>query len=173
MAAADVRARLQQYRQAKGDGGARCPACGEGVVVDGQCKVCVARPKPSGAPAADDTPRQPDTAAPPVVARAQERAHEFLAAPGPLGWRRSAWLKLVLWILLAVVCWELAAMPIYFILLTLFAIVQLTEDNRHRRRPGQLSAYAVFNKNFEKITGTFDGEQVDSFYRRGGMYGRS
>jgi hypothetical protein len=40
--------------------------------------------------------------------------------------------------------------------------------NRRRRR-NELSAYSVFNPNFEKIQGTFSGEDYDRQLRRGGV----
>ncbi len=49
-----------------------------------------------------------------------------------------------------------------------FGIVQMTRDSPPK--PGELSAYSVFNKNFEKLPGTFDADQIDRQFRTGRMF---
>jgi hypothetical protein len=96
------------------------------VVVEGRCAVCISR-----LPA---EPAGPETLPPPPltsIQRARLRVHELLEAPGPLMWRRSSWLKLIVCLLLAVVSWELAIMPIYVCLVTLY--VPLDESKLYRK----------------------------------------
>ena len=48
----------------------------------------------------------------------------------------------------------------------MFYIIYATlEDNRHLRKKGQLSAYSVFNPGIQKLTGTFDAEQIEQSLR--------
>lgn len=41
--------------------------------------------------------------------------------------------------------------------------------NLGERKKGTLSAYSVFNKNFEKLPGTFDSDKVDEAFGRQNM----
>ena len=52
--------------------------------------------------------------------------------------------------------------PIFVIFSVFFGIYATMENNAHKRRAGEKSAYSVFNKNFEKLDGTFDAEQIDA-----------
>ncbi|CAF3912043.1 unnamed protein product [Rotaria sp. Silwood1] len=54
---------------------------------------------------------------------------------------------------------------IYFIISLLYL---MWSSLGSRRRRNQLSAYSVFNPNFEKIQGTFSAEDYDRQLRRGG-----
>lgn len=74
-------------------------------------------------------------------------------------------IKCLLWFTLLVIFIRLEFGAIYFIISLLYLI--WTSMNSRRRR-NQLSAYSVFNKNFEKIQGTFSGEDYDRQLRRGG-----
>ena len=47
---------------------------------------------------------------------------------------------------------------------SVFALIWLNLGN-HRRQPGQLSAYSVFNPGFESIEGTLTGDQFDAEIR--------
>lgn len=75
-------------------------------------------------------------------------------------------IKCLLWLTLFVIFIRIEFGAIYFIISLLYLI--WTSMNSHRRRTNQLSAYSVFNKNFEKIQGTFSAEDYDRQLRCGG-----
>ena len=54
-----------------------------------------------------------------------------------------------------------------WIILTGFAIIYLNLSTE-ARKPGELSAYSVFNEGFQRIMGDLDAEQIDQQLRRGG-----
>lgn len=76
-------------------------------------------------------------------------------------------IKCLLWLTLFVIFIRIEFGAIYFIISLLYVIWTSMSSHR-RRRTHQLSAYSVFNKNFEKIQGTFSGEDYDRQLRRGG-----
>ncbi|CAF3014045.1 unnamed protein product [Rotaria sp. Silwood2] len=81
----------------------------------------------------------------------------------------SSWqiilLKLFVWLTLFLIFIRLEFGAVYFII----SLIYLMWSNLgSRRRRNQLSAYSVFNPNFEKIQGTFSAEDYDRQLRRGG-----
>lgn len=76
-------------------------------------------------------------------------------------------LKLVLWLLLWGLFIELEFGVVFFIL-SLFYFIWASLRNS-RRKPGEPSAYSVFNKDCEAIDGTLSGEQLDRELRYGPM----
>ena len=74
-------------------------------------------------------------------------------------------LKGLLWILLWFFFVEVGFGAIYFIVSLLFFIVVSLRGSR--RRPGEPSAYSVFNKGCEAIDGTLSAEQFERELRYG------
>lgn len=74
-------------------------------------------------------------------------------------------IKLMLWLTLFVIFIRLEFGAIYFIISLLYL---MWRSLGARRRRNELSAYSVFNPNFEKIQGTFSAEDYDKQLRRGG-----
>ncbi|CAF0831831.1 unnamed protein product [Rotaria sordida] len=81
----------------------------------------------------------------------------------------SSWkiilLKFFIWLILLLIFIRLEFGVIYFIISLLYL---MWSNLGSRRRRNQLSAYSVFNPNFEKIQGTFSAEDYDRQLRRGG-----
>ncbi|CAF1423439.1 unnamed protein product [Rotaria sp. Silwood1] len=81
----------------------------------------------------------------------------------------SSWqiilLKFFVWLTLFLIFIRLEFGAIYFIISLLYL---MWSSLGSRRRRNQLSAYSVFNPNFEKIQGTFSAEDYDRQLRRGG-----
>lgn len=76
-------------------------------------------------------------------------------------------LKTAIWLVMYAVFLKLEFGAVYFVI---SVIVFLVSSLRARRRkPNELSAYSVFNPNFEVLDGTFTAEQFDSQIRNGGM----
>lgn len=187
---ASIRDRLQRYRATKSDA-PRCESCQAILVGVTACPHCAsALASPPAGPASPAGPAATDAAAPrarvlsaaamaaehrrrqpgepPAPATpSQQAAARLLDRTGPLGWRVATYLKLLVWLLLGVVAVEVAVVPIFVIFSVFFGIYATTENNAHKRRAGEKSAYSVFNKNFEKLDGTFDAEQFDAELRRG------
>jgi len=80
-------------------------------------------------------------------------------------------IKCLLWLTLFVIFIRLEFGAIYFIVSLLY-FIWTSMSSHHRRRTNQLSAYSVFNKNFEKIQGTFSAEDYDRQLRHGGGLNR-
>lgn len=74
-------------------------------------------------------------------------------------------LKFFVWLTLYLIFIRLEFGAIYFIISLLY--IMWSTLGSHRRRD-QLSAYSVFNPNFEKIQGTFTAEDYDRQLRHGG-----
>jgi len=74
-------------------------------------------------------------------------------------------IKFLLWLTLLIIFIRLEFGAIYFIISVLY-LMWSTMDSRRRRN--ELSAYSVFNPNFEKIQGTFSAEDYDRQLRGGG-----
>ena len=74
-------------------------------------------------------------------------------------------LKLFVWLTLFLIFIRLEFGAIYFIISVLYLMWSSLDS---RRRRNQLSAYSVFNPNFEKIQGTFSAEDYDRQLRHGG-----
>lgn len=81
----------------------------------------------------------------------------------------SSWtlfiLKLILWCILQVLFIELQFGVVFFVCSCLFFMVYSMIGSR--RDPNQLSAYSIFNKNFERIEGTLTAEQFEKEIRHG------
>jgi hypothetical protein len=182
--------RLARYRESKG-GLRRCPECSAVLLSDqpsAPCPLCLQRANdadlnrslattaPTTAVAATADRRRRPPSATTTTTAAAPAASTNGGPKGGMGdwrdrvvggWRMATWVKLLVCVLLLAVAVELAVVPIYIIGLVFFAMYETTEANAHKRRPGQKSAYSVFNKNFEKLQGTFDAEQIDAQYRTG------
>ncbi|XP_072031379.1 uncharacterized protein [Amphiura filiformis] len=79
----------------------------------------------------------------------------------------TLFLKIILWVALLVffVIIEFAAVYIVF---TLFYVMYANmRSGRETKRPGELSAYSVFNPNCERIDGTLTAEQFEKELRHG------
>jgi len=74
-------------------------------------------------------------------------------------------IKFFLWLTLFIIFLRLEFGAVYFIISLLY-IMWYSLGSRRRRN--ELSAYSVFNPNFEKIPGTFSAEDYDRQLRRGG-----
>nr|XP_002130031.1 SAYSvFN domain-containing protein 1 [Ciona intestinalis] len=74
-------------------------------------------------------------------------------------------LKLVLWLILFGLFVELEFGMVFCILSAFVFIYFNTSTNR--RRSNELSAYSVFNKNCERLDGTFTAEQFERELRHG------
>ncbi|XP_014670189.1 PREDICTED: SAYSvFN domain-containing protein 1-like [Priapulus caudatus] len=74
-------------------------------------------------------------------------------------------LKFLLWIILLGLFIELEFAGVYLVA-SLFAFVYLNTRTGVREGP---SAYSVFNRDFERIDGTFTAEEFDQRIRRGGF----
>ena len=75
-------------------------------------------------------------------------------------------IKFFLWLTLFVIFIRIEFGAVYFAISLLY--LMWYSLGRRRRRQNELSAYSVFNPNFEKIQGTFSGEDYDRQLRRGG-----
>ncbi|XVF52394.1 hypothetical protein PTKIN_Ptkin05aG0014700 [Pterospermum kingtungense] len=75
----------------------------------------------------------------------------------------KAWALIILWFILAPVAhkWELG--PLY-ILGTGFGLIFL---NLGRRQPGDVSAYSIFNEDFQELPGTLNADAIDRDIRAG------
>jgi hypothetical protein len=73
----------------------------------------------------------------------------------------------LLWLTSFVIFIRIEFGAIYFIVSLLY-LMWCSLDRRRRRN--ELSAYSVFNPNFEKIQGTFSGEDYERQLRRGGAF---
>ncbi|XP_031288007.1 uncharacterized protein LOC116146725 [Pistacia vera] len=75
----------------------------------------------------------------------------------------KVWAIIILWFIFAPIAhrWDLG--PLY-ILGTAFAIIFL---NLGQRRPGDLSAYSIFNDDFRELPGTHNADQLDRDIRAG------
>ncbi|ETO36258.1 SEC-C motif family protein [Reticulomyxa filosa] len=74
-------------------------------------------------------------------------------------------LNIILWLVgWFFVCYLLEFGVVYLMI----TIIYLIFTNLGKRKKGELSAYSMFNHNFEQITGTFDGEFYDNMLRHGG-----
>ncbi len=76
-------------------------------------------------------------------------------------------IKFFLWLTLFVIFIRIEFGSVYFVVSLLY-LMWCSLDRRRRRQRNELSAYSVFNPNFEKIQGTFSGEDYDRQLRRGG-----
>lgn len=97
----------------------------------------------------------------------QERPSEFHKADLTL--KHSWWitgLKILLWLLIWGFFIEVEFGAVYLVASGLLFIVLSLRGGR-KREPGELSAYSVFNKNFEAIEGTLSAEQFEKELRYG------
>jgi len=69
------------------------------------------------------------------------------------------------WVLLGCAAWIYEFLREYILLIGFYLIWAYTRSDT--RKPGELSAYSVFNPSQEKIEGTFDAEQFDKGLRTG------
>ena len=60
-------------------------------------------------------------------------------------------IKIIVWVAGLYISTNWNAQNLYFIISGIFFIFR----NLGKRKPGELSAYSVFNKNFKKIAGSF------------------
>lgn len=75
----------------------------------------------------------------------------------------KVWILIVLWFVMAPIAhkWDLG--PLY-ILGTGFCIIFL---NLGRRKPGEASAYSIFNEDFRELPGTLNADRIDRDVRTG------
>ena len=78
----------------------------------------------------------------------------------------STGLKFLLWLLVWGFFIEVEFGMVYLVVSGLVFIVLSLRGGR-KRRPGELSAYSVFNENFEAIEGTLSAEQFEKELRYG------
>ncbi|NWQ67947.1 SMDC1 protein, partial [Neopipo cinnamomea] len=110
---------------------------------------------------------------PPAVSAAPELAEGPRAAVGPSGvaaqvrpapaaplWARPLLLKVLLWAVLLALFAELELGLPYFVLSLLYWMYAGTRGPAERR-PGELSAYSVFNPGCAAIAGTLTAEQLE------------
>ncbi|XP_027761830.1 SAYSvFN domain-containing protein 1 [Empidonax traillii] len=115
----------------------------------------------------------PRPADPPGVSAAPEPAEGPRAAVGPGGdaaqvcpaptapvWARPLLLKVLLWAVLLALFAELELGLPYFVLSLLYWMYAGTRGPAERR-PGELSAYSVFNPGCAAIAGTLTAEQLE------------
>lgn len=88
--------------------------------------------------------------------------------PAELEWwtRLPLWLKVTVWVLVGVAADFVGELRAFFVVAGLVGIYAYTREST--RRPGEKSAYSVFNKGFEKIDGTFDYNDFERSLRSGG-----
>lgn len=72
----------------------------------------------------------------------------------------------VSWVFGAIICHRVLDTFSLYIMATLFAMIFL---NLGERKPGELSAYSVFNDGFEEILGTLNAKQFDREIRHADM----
>lgn len=119
------------------------------------------------------TPCAPDNAPPYLndpVLQAHEPENTTTAKDIPLSSSApSSWwiigLKVLLWCLLFGFFIEIE-FGVVFLIASAFYFIYATLKGSHRK-PWQLSAYSVFNKNCERIDGTLSAEQFDKELRFG------
>ncbi|XP_062345208.1 SAYSvFN domain-containing protein 1 [Cinclus cinclus] len=137
--AAAVERRLAQFRAARGSAAASpCPA------------------EPPGKAATPEAAEGPRAAAVGPGGGAQVRAG---AAAAPV-WARPLLLKVLLWAVLLALFAELELGLPFFILSLLYWMYAGTRGPGERR-PGELSAYSVFNPGCAAIAGTLTAEQLE------------
>jgi hypothetical protein len=85
---------------------------------------------------------------------------------------KSSWqivlIKFLMWLTLYVIFIRIEFDIIYLIVSLFYLIWSTLGSSRRRRHHHELSAYSVFNPNFEKLQGTFSAEDYDRQLRRGG-----
>lgn len=74
-------------------------------------------------------------------------------------------LKFIFWCILQVLFVELEFGVVFFVGSCIFFIVYSLKGSR--RDPSRLSAYSIFNSNFERIEGTLTAEQFEKEIRHG------
>eukprot|EP00127_Corallochytrium_limacisporum_P004458 Clim_evm12s164 gene=Clim_evmTU12s164 len=72
-------------------------------------------------------------------------------------------LKLLVWVALFLVALEVQLGGPYFLL----SILYLIYENLGERKPGEPSAFSVFNENFQRLQGEIDPQALDQSLRRG------
>lgn len=78
--------------------------------------------------------------------------------------------KCGIWSTIGACCWIAEAPSTFFLLFGFFMLYIFTrEDNARNRKRGEKSAYSVFNRNCEKIDGTFNPDDFDKQLRKGGL----
>ncbi|XP_058691001.1 SAYSvFN domain-containing protein 1 [Poecile atricapillus] len=138
--AAAVEGRLAQFRAARSGA------------------VAVPRPAdPPGKAAAPEAVEKPQAAAGCPGGGAQVRPGATAAAPV---WARPLLLKVLLWTVLLALFAELELGLPYFVLSLLYWMYAGTLGPAERR-PGELSAYSVFNPGCAAIAGTLTAEQLE------------
>ncbi|XP_070578033.1 SAYSvFN domain-containing protein 1-like [Ptychodera flava] len=93
------------------------------------------------------------------------RVTQFLRRDNSI-FTKPLFLKCTLWVVLLVLFIKLEFAAV-FLVLTLFYLVYASMRSDVVRKPGELSAYSVFNPNCERIDGTLTAEQ----FEREMMYG--
>mmetsp|Transcript_35782 Transcript_35782/g.107587 ORF Transcript_35782/g.107587 Transcript_35782/m.107587 type:complete len:163 (-) Transcript_35782:444-932(-) len=104
----------------------------------------------------------------------QHRQRGGIAAVAePLPWWLQQWsalplgVKVAVWLVAALAADRMGELRAFFVLAGLVAVYAHTREST--RRPGDKSAYSVFNKNCDKIDGTFDYNDFEKSLRSGGV----
>ncbi|NWU08834.1 SMDC1 protein, partial [Cephalopterus ornatus] len=133
----------------------------------------VAAPRPADPPgvsAAPEPAEGPRAAVGPGGGAAQVRPAPTAAAVAPV-WARPLLLKVLLWAVLLALFAELELGLPYFVLSLLYWMYACTRGPAERR-PGELSAYSVFNPGCTAIAGTLTAEQLERELHYGPAVGR-
>jgi len=91
----------------------------------------------------------------------------FEAARPLLPWTIKAPLLIVVLLGSGFMGW--AVMGLIFVVC--YMMYEFTDGSGRQRRPGEKSAYSVFNKGQEQIQGTFSADQIDKQFRTGSLTG--
>ena len=69
--------------------------------------------------------------------------------------------KFLLWLAVFVLSYRVSMEKIY----VMVSAIYIMFTNLGTRKPGEKSAYSVFNENFEKLPGTFSSDGIDAMLR--------
>lgn len=132
-------------------------------------KAAAAAAAAAAVPSPTSSPAPQPNASVDANAAAGEAAAPTMLDHVVLGLALGTWLKTLIWLLLLLVFIELEFAAVFLCASGLLGMYLFTEHNRHRRKPGELSAYSVFNANHERIAGTFDVEEYENVMRYAGV----
>eukprot|EP00038_Savillea_parva_P009919 m.186669 g.186669 ORF g.186669 m.186669 type:complete len:160 (+) comp16855_c0_seq1:1480-1959(+) len=127
--------------------------------------------QPSSSDAAHPTASQaPTTTHPPTAqpTKTKTATSQHATTTTDLQWwtQLPLWVKVVTWVTAAGLAEYLGEMRAFLVIAGFVVIYAYTRETT--RRPGDKSAYSVFNRNCEKIDGTFDYNEFEKSLRRGG-----
>ncbi len=79
----------------------------------------------------------------------------------------TLFLKIILWFALLIVFILIEFAAVYIVFSLFYVMYVNMRSGRDAKRPGELSAYSVFNPNCERIDGTLTAEQFEKELRHG------